>query len=55
MHEGDVTNEPGLVIEKAKTALLLLHWQKDIASPEFKHSRNMPERLAEKMECLLYS
>jgi len=47
MHEGDVTNEPGLVIEKAKTALLLLHWQKDIASPEFKHSRNMPERLAE--------
>jgi nicotinamidase-related amidase len=47
MHADDVMNEPALVIEKAKTALLLLHWQKDIASPEFKHSRNMPERLAE--------
>jgi nicotinamidase-related amidase len=35
-----------LIIEPAKTALLLLHWQKDIATPEFKHSRNMPERLA---------
>ena len=46
MQSSEVENETALVIEPAKTALLLLHWQKDIADPEFKHSRNMPERLA---------
>jgi nicotinamidase-related amidase len=43
---GNTANNVTPAIEPAKTALLLLHWQKDIAKPEFEHSRNMPERLA---------
>jgi nicotinamidase-related amidase len=46
MKTGNNINETILTINPAKTALLLLHWQKDIATSEFKHSRNMPERLA---------
>jgi nicotinamidase-related amidase len=42
----NTTNETIMTIDPRKAALLLLHWQKDIATPEFKHSRNMPERLA---------
>jgi biuret amidohydrolase len=45
--KSDNTNGTILTIDPPKTALLLLHWQKDIATSEFKHSRNMPERLAE--------
>jgi nicotinamidase-related amidase len=40
------SNEAALTIDPAKTALILLHWQNDIASPGFKHARNHPERLA---------
>jgi nicotinamidase-related amidase len=46
MKSGDTINKVTPVIEPVKTALLLLHWQKDIATAGFKHSRNMPERLA---------
>ena len=46
MQSGATENENTPSIEPAKTALLLLHWQKDIATAEFEHSRNMPERLA---------
>jgi nicotinamidase-related amidase len=46
MQSSENENSNDLIIEPKRTALLLLHWQKDIATPEFKHSRNMPERLA---------
>ena len=46
MKSSNRVNNAVPVIDPLKTALLLLHWQKDIATPEFKHSRNMPERLA---------
>ena len=35
-----------LVIDPAKTALLLLHWQKDVAAAGFDHAGPMPARLA---------
>jgi nicotinamidase-related amidase len=35
-----------LIIDPAKTALLLLHWQKDVAAAGFDHAGPMPERLA---------
>jgi nicotinamidase-related amidase len=40
------SNEATLTIDPAKTALLLIHWQNDIASPDYKHGGNIPERLA---------
>ncbi len=46
MSNKDNKNEELLVIEPSKTALLLLHWQNDIAMKGFEHSRNTPERLA---------
>jgi ureidoacrylate peracid hydrolase len=39
-------NETALTIDSSKTALLLLHWQNDIAVKDFEHSGNNPERLA---------
>lgn len=39
-------NEAALTIDPTKTALLLIHWQNDIASPGYKHAGNNPERLA---------
>ena len=41
------SDEATLTIDPAKTALLLIHWQKDVAAPGFKHASNHPERLAE--------
>lgn len=38
--EGTITTNP------ARTALLLLHWQNDIAMPSGKLARDMPQRLA---------
>lgn len=35
-----------LKINPGRTALLLLHWQNDMASPSGKLAKNMPERLA---------
>lgn len=46
MNSSNGSNEAIPDIDPSKTALLLLHWQKDIATSEFKHSHNMPERLA---------
>jgi nicotinamidase-related amidase len=40
------SDEATLTIDPAKTALLLIHWQKDVAAPGFKHAGNHPERLA---------
>jgi nicotinamidase-related amidase len=34
-----------LTLDPSKTALLLIHWQKEIAAPEGKNSEGMPERL----------
>ena len=34
-----------ITIDPKKTALLLLHWQNDIASPKGKNAKDMPERL----------
>lgn len=34
-----------LTLDPSKTALLLIHWQKEIATPEGKNSEGMPERL----------
>ena len=34
-----------LILEPEKTALLLIHWQKEIASPEGRNSEDMPQRL----------
>lgn len=44
---GDVGRENGseLVLDPSKTALLLVHWQKEIAAPEGKNSEDMPQRL----------
>jgi nicotinamidase-related amidase len=39
-------NETALTIDSSKTALLLLHWQNDIAVKDSEHSGNNPERLA---------
>jgi nicotinamidase-related amidase len=39
-------NETVITIDPAKTALLLVHWQNDIASPGGKVAGNIPERLA---------
>jgi nicotinamidase-related amidase len=39
-------NEAEINIDPAKTALLLLHWQNDIAAPGGKTPGDMPERLA---------
>src|SRR4030042_2946290 len=39
-------NEAAVTIDPAKTALLLLHWQNDIAAPGGKRSRDLVERLA---------
>jgi nicotinamidase-related amidase len=38
-------NNPGLVLDPGKTALLLIHWQKEIASPEGRNAQDIPERL----------
>jgi ureidoacrylate peracid hydrolase len=46
MSSKDNKSEDYLVIEPTKTALLILHWQKDIAMKGFEHSGNTPERLA---------
>jgi nicotinamidase-related amidase len=35
-----------LTIDPAKTALLLLHWQKSVAAPGHEHAGNIPDRLA---------
>jgi nicotinamidase-related amidase len=37
-----------LVLEPEKTALLLIHWQKEIASPGGRNSEDMPQRLQAK-------
>lgn len=39
-------NETAITINPANTALLLIHWQNDIASPGGKVAGNIPERLA---------
>ncbi|MFC2070077.1 cysteine hydrolase family protein [Chloroflexota bacterium] len=39
-------SETAVIIDPAKTALLLLHWQNSLAAPDSKHSGGMPERLA---------
>jgi ureidoacrylate peracid hydrolase len=39
-------NEMAITIDPAKTALLLIHWQNDIAAPGGKIAGNIPERLA---------
>jgi nicotinamidase-related amidase len=39
-------NEAGVTIDPAKTALLLLHWQNDIAAPGGKRAREIVEKLA---------
>jgi nicotinamidase-related amidase len=39
-------NDGAMIIYPAKTALLLLHWQNDLAMPTGKLSRDMPQRLA---------
>ena len=38
-------NNTEIAIDPRKTALLLLHWQNDIASPAGKNAKDMPERL----------
>ena len=40
-------SEPEKSIDPSKTALLLLHWQKDLAAPGFVHSSELVERLAQ--------
>ena len=42
----DQKNEAEVVIDPTKTALLLLHWQNDIAGPRNERSRDLVERLA---------
>jgi len=42
----DRKNKEEITIDPAKTALLLLHWQNDIAAPEGKIAGDIPERLA---------
>jgi nicotinamidase-related amidase len=39
-------NESAVIIEPAKTALLLLHWQNDIVLPDYKYAGIIPERIA---------
>jgi ureidoacrylate peracid hydrolase len=39
-------SETAITIDPAKTALLLIHWQNDIATPGGKIAGNIPERLA---------
>jgi nicotinamidase-related amidase len=39
-------SETAITIDPAKTALLLIHWQNDIAAPGGKIAGNIPERLA---------
>ena len=39
-------NAAKITIDPARTALLLLHWQNDIATPGGKAAGDMPERLA---------
>jgi nicotinamidase-related amidase len=41
----DQQKEASVMIDPAKTALLLLHWQNDIAAPGGKRARDMVERL----------
>ncbi len=38
-------NDAGLALEPSKTALLLIHWQKEIASPGGRNAEDMPQRL----------
>jgi nicotinamidase-related amidase len=40
------TGDGAIIINPSKTALLLLHWQNDLAMPSGKLSRDMPQRLA---------
>ena len=41
----EVKNETAVTIDPARTALLMLHWQKDTADPASKISGDMPQRL----------
>jgi nicotinamidase-related amidase len=41
-------NDAGLALDPSRTALLLIHWQNEIASPEGRNSQDMPQRLREK-------
>ena len=38
-------NDAGLTLDPSKTALLLIHWQNEIASPEGRNSQDMPQRV----------
>ena len=38
-------NGSGLVLDPLKTALVLVHWQKEIAAPGGRNSEDMPQRL----------
>lgn len=38
-------NDAGLALDPSKTALLLIHWQKEIASPEGRNAEDIPQRL----------
>jgi nicotinamidase-related amidase len=40
-------NDAGLALDPSKTALLLIHWQNEIASPEGRNSQDMPQRVRE--------
>jgi nicotinamidase-related amidase len=40
-------NNDGLALDPSKTALLLIHWQNEIASPEGRNAQDMPQRLRE--------
>lgn len=40
-------NDAGLALEPSKTALLLIHWQNEIAAPEGRNSQDMPQRVRE--------
>ena len=40
-------NDAGLALDPSKTALLLIHWQNEIASPEGRNAQDMPLRLRE--------
>jgi len=41
-------NDAGLALDPSKTALLLIHWQNEIASPEGRNAQDMPQRVREK-------
>ena len=43
----ELNNENSIIIDPARTALLLLHWQNDLAAPSGKLSKGMPGRLAD--------